>query len=186
MLQKSAKMWESVRKSNARVSKREITTEFHHAECTRTHFAVQWIRKNRWTVKRHFYTFAARVTTIVCAAQLRFVAIYIVKICELNEEHVWKDWILIELRQDLNEQSRSRHESENFIAMCALRIRRLNSVRCWSSHSHEISSGLLNFGIFLHNFPIEHRAFSRRTRFASLQSQMDRNQSPAHPCDLFL
>lgn len=85
--------WQRIRVYRyAKCEKPNISNAHAHLY-TLTFFIVQWIRKNRWTVKRHFYTFFTHnmLFILLCSAIDVFrIAIYIVKICELNEEEYVK------------------------------------------------------------------------------------------------
>lgn len=104
---------------------------------THTHIIVQWIRKNRWTVKKTFlhlfpHTFTHSLTCRIHSFQSSAIAVF--AHCYLYGWNMWseneepcekKDSILIELWVDLNEQSCSLvhtillgDESENFIELC--------------------------------------------------------------------
>lgn len=165
-------------------------------ECTRTYLIVQWIRKNRWTVKRHFYTFSiwqsstAEHTVVRLQRNCGFSHCYLYcwNDVRLAEAACEKDWILIELWVDLNEQSRS-FSSHHFAGrwnsnVCnILCLFRFGDVRCWSIHY--FYSVCWISGIFLLYFPIHYGSFVQQIIFFSSSFvhhrchkwQMDRNQS---------
>lgn len=90
-------VWSVGMELNARVSIRELrwNKKSKYVKCTRTSVIVQWIRKNRSTVKRHFYTFfhfvyrhiLKFIRSFVCSAIVVFVALLFicVKMCKPNE-----------------------------------------------------------------------------------------------------